>query len=209
MYSEFVKTITCRLRLAFIAVVTTGLMAISTMTHAMDWYGGIGLGQSSHEVTGGDLLGSGFSGSVDGNDGGWKALAGMALWDKYIAAEFGYVNLGKASAKGTKSGSAVTATSEGKGYTAAIAGLIPFGDQFGLVLRIGAIGTQVSLTTSGSTAPASSHSSDLNPFVGIGVQYDFSKKIGVRFEAERYNMGSLGSPYATLISAGLVYRFDK
>ena len=208
MYSEL-KTTTCRLRLAFIAVVTTGLMAIPAMTHAMDWYGGLGYGQSGHEATGGDLLGSGFSGSVDGNDSGWKALAGMALWDKYVAAEFGYVNLGKASAKGTKSGSAVTATSEGKGYTAAIAGLIPFGDRFGLVLKIGAIGAQVFVATTGATAPTSRHSSDLSPFAGIGVQYDFSKKMGVRFEAERYNMASLGSPYVNLLSAGLIYRFGK
>jgi len=49
----------------------------------------------------------------------------------------------------------------------------------------------------------------LNMFGGFGFQYDFSKNLGARVEVERYNSGSLGSPYINMISGGIVYRFGK
>ena len=203
MNSKF-KTITGYFRGVCIAVTT--MLAIPSLSHAMDWYGGLSYGQTRHEATVGDLLSSSFTtGSMEGYDSGWKAFAGMVLWDKYVGAEFGYVELGEASAK---SGSA-SATSHAKGYTAALAGLIPFTDRFGLLLKFGLFGSQVYLSASGPGAPASSHSSDLNPFGGIGFQYDFSKNLGARIEWESYNAGSLGSPYIDLISAGVIYRFGK
>ena len=203
MNSKF-KTITGYFRGVCIAVMT--LMAIPSVSHAMDWYGGLSLGQTRHEATVGDLLTPKFTtGIIDGEDGGLKASAGMVLWDKYVGAGFGYVDLGEAFAE---SGSA-TATSRAKGYTAALAGLIPFGDQFGMLLKFGLFGSQVSVSTTGPGAPASSHSSDLNPFGGIGLQYDFSKNLGARIEWESYNAGSLGSPYIDLISVGVIYRFAK
>ncbi|MGE5240644.1 MAG: outer membrane beta-barrel protein [Bacteroidota bacterium] len=205
MNSKF-KTITGYFRVVCVAVTTMGMMAIPSVTNAMDWYGGLSVGRARHEATVGDLLGSSFQpGSIDGDNAGWKAFAGMVLWDKYVGAEFGYVNLGEANAE---SGSA-TATSRAKGFTAALAGLIPFTDKFGLLLKIGAFGSQVRLSAGGPGAPASQSASDLNPFGGMGVQYDFSKNFGARFEVERYNAGSLGSPYINLISAGVVYRFGK
>lgn len=205
MNSNF-KTITGYFRVVGAAVTTLAMTAIPSVTHAMDWYGGLSLGQARHEATVGDLLGTSFStGSVDGNASGLKVFAGMVLWDKYIGAEFGYVDLGEATAE---FGSA-SAKSKSKGYTAALAGLIPFTDQFGLLLKLGFYGAQTQLSTSGPGAPPSSHGSDLNPFGGMGVQYDFSKNLGARLEVERYNAGSLGSPYINLISAGVIYRFGQ
>jgi OOP family OmpA-OmpF porin len=205
MNSKF-KTITGYFRVVCAAVTMTAIAAIPSVSQAMDWYGGLSLGQARHEATGGDLLGPGFtSAPVDGNDRGGKAFVGMVLWDKYVGAEFGYVDLGQAT---VESGSA-RATSRSKGYTAALAGLIPFTDRFGLLLKLGFYGAQTYLATSGAGAPPSMNGSDLNPFGGMGVQYDFSKSLGARIEVERYNAGSLGSPYINLISAGVVYRFGK
>ncbi len=200
------KTITGYFRVVCVAAAAMGMTAIPSVSHAMDWYGGLSLGQARHEATGGDLLGPNFSSApVDGNANGWKAFAGMSLWDKYIGAEFGYVDLGHATAQ---SGSA-RATSKAIGYTAAIAGLIPFGERFGLLLKLGLVGTHTYVSTSGPGVPPSANGSDLNPFGGMGVQYDFSKSLGARIEVERYNAGSLGSPYINLISAGVIYRFGK
>jgi len=200
------KTITGYYRGVCAAVATMVMMASPSVSHAMDWYGGLSLGQARHEATGGDLLGPGFtSAPVDGNDRGGKAFVGMVLWDKYVGAEFGYLDLGQAT---VESGSA-RATSRSKGYTAALAGLIPFTDQLGLLLKLGFYGAQTYVATSGAGAPPSMNGSDLNPFGGMGVQYDFSKNLGARIEVERYNAGSLGSPYINLISAGVVYRFGK
>lgn len=205
MRGEF-RTMTRHFRVIFTAVVTLGVMAIPMATQAMDWYGGLSYGQAGHEATGGDIVGSGFTGSVDGNDSGWKALAGMELWDKYVAAEFGFVSFGEANARGTISGSTASGTSKAKAYTAALAGFIPIGSQFGAIIRLGLAGSQVTTT---STASTTTHNSDMKIFGGFGFQYDFSKSMAARLEVERFNMGSVGSPYINLISAGLVYRFGR
>jgi hypothetical protein len=198
-----------RFRALMTALVTAGVMAVPAAAHAWDWYTGVGVGQAGHEATGGDLAGPGFSGSVDGNDSGWKAFLGMVLWDKYVGAEFGYVDLGTASARGTISGSSVTAKTDATAYTASIVGLIPFGDQLGLTIRLGASNPRVDLTVTNAGVTTTSHTTDIKIFGGMGMQYDFSKHMGVRIEAERFNMGSIGSPYVDLITAGFVYRFGK
>lgn len=200
---------TRRFRALMTALVTAGAMVVPVTAQAIDWYGGLSVGQAGHEATGGDLAGPGFSGSVDGNDGGWKVLLGMILWDKYVGAEFGYVDLGTASAKGTVSGSSVTAVTDAKAYTASVVGLIPLGDQLGLTIRLGLSNPIVDLTVTNAGVPTTSHSTDMKVFGGMGVHYDFSKSTGVRIEAERYNMGSIGSPYVNLLTVGLVYRFGK
>ncbi len=196
-----------RYRAFMTALVTAGVMVVPVAAHSIDWYGGLSVGQAGHETTGGDLVGPGFSGSVDGNDRGWKVLLGMVLWDKYVGAEFGYVYLGQASAKGTVSGSSATATTEAVAYTASVVGLIPVGEQLGLTIRLGLSAPKTDLTVTRAGVTTTSHSTDMKVFGGMGLRYDFSKSTGVRIEAERYNMGSIGSPYVNLLTLGLVHRF--
>lgn len=106
MNSKF-KTIIDYFRIVF--VVTT-IMAIPSVSHAMEWYGGLSLGQARHEATVGDLLGPSFTtGSIDGNDGAYRLFAGMVLWDKYVGAEFSYVDLGEALAQSGTSRASSTA----------------------------------------------------------------------------------------------------
>jgi hypothetical protein len=211
MYRQLNRT-TLHLRVAF-AVVATMTFVIPNTGHAMDIYGGLSWGSSNHETTGGDILGKGFSGTVNADDGGWKAFVALELWDKYVGAEFGYADLGKAYAIGKVSGSPSSGTSEAKAYTASLVGLIPFGGGYsGATIRLGLAGEQVSVNTSGtigSGAVSSARTSDLKMFGGVGAQYYFSKTVGVRLEADRYNMGSVGSPYINMISVGLVYQFEK
>ena len=68
---------------------------------------------------------------------------------------------------------------------------------------------RVDLTVTRAGVPTTSRSTDMKIYGGMGLQYDFSKHTGVRIEAERYNMGSIGSPYVNLLNVGLVYRFGK
>ena len=68
-----------RFRAFMTALVTAGVMAVPVAAQAIDWYGGLSVGQAGHETTGGDLAGQGFLGSVDGNDSGWKVLLGMVF----------------------------------------------------------------------------------------------------------------------------------
>lgn len=198
-----------RFRTGLAASIAFAAMATPMAAHAMDWYSGLSVGEARHETTGGDIVGPGYTGTVDGNDGGWKVFLGMELWEKYVGAEFGYFNLGKASTKGTASGVATTATSKAETFTAALAGLIPIGTHFGTVIKLGLTGpkAEVNITKAGVTT--TTNTTDLKLFGGIGVQVDFSKSVSARLEAERFNMGSIGSPYVNLLSAGLIYRFGK
>ncbi|MHB8742993.1 MAG: outer membrane beta-barrel protein [Sulfuricaulis sp.] len=211
MRGEF-KTMTRHVRIIFSALVVMGVMAVPLAAQAMDWYGGLSYGQDRAQATGGDLLGGGFSGSIDNNHSGWKALAGMELWDKYVAAEFGYVDLGENHARGTVSGSYSAGTSQSKAYTASVVGYIPIAGQFGAIIRLGVAGERTTVTTSGTLgtgAHATGQDSDLKLFSGFGLQYDFSKRMAARVEVEHYTMGSIGSPYIDLYSAGLIYRFGR
>jgi hypothetical protein len=204
MYGQFNKT-TRHLRTALAVVATVGTLVIPAVGWAMDIYGGLSLGQARHETTGGDLLGPGFtSAAVDGDSNGGKAFIAMELWDKYVGAEFGYADLGQATAKS----GAASATSKARAYTASLVGLIPFGSQSGVMIRLGLAGAKAHLKTSGGTIN-SANSADIKILGGLGVQHYFSKTWGVRVEAERYNMGSIGSPYVNMISAGVVYQFEK
>jgi len=208
MYGQFNKT-TRHLRTALAVVATMGALAIPAVGNAYDTYGGFSLGQARHEATGGDLLGQGFSSAaVDGDNTGWKAFVAMELWDKYVGAEFGYTDLGKATAKAGGS----TATSEAQAYTFSAVGLIPIGSKSGVMLRLGIAGTRTHVQTSGpigAGAVSSANVTDNKMFGGFGFQHYFTKTLGVRIETDRYNMGSIGSPYINMISAGVVYQFEK
>ncbi len=206
MYAEFKKTLSGSLK--FFSIAAAAMMMAPMTANAMDWYVGGGIGEARHEATGGDIAGPGFLGSVDGSEGSWKAFLGMELWDKYVGAEFGYVDLGTAVARGTISGSAVRASSQAEAYTAALVGQIPIGD-FGIIIKLGMSGVKATLTTNGAGTLPSGHTSDIKMFGGGGFQYYISKKSIIRFEAERYNMGSMGSPYINTLTVDYIYRFGK
>ncbi|MBI3545726.1 MAG: hypothetical protein HY081_03915 [Gammaproteobacteria bacterium] len=186
----------------------TALSALPLTSHAMDLYVGAGLGEARHEATGGDIAGPGFIGTVDGKENTWKAFLGMELWDKYVGAEFGYVDLGTAVANGTIAGASVSARSQAEAYTAALVGQLPIGN-FGILIKLGISGVKASLTSRGTGAIASGHSADIKIFGGGGFQYYVSKKSILRFEADRYNMGSIGSPYINTLTVDYIYRFGK
>jgi len=206
MYREPKKNMS-RALILFSTLVTT-LLACPLTANAMDWYVGAGFGEARHEATGGDIAGPGFLGTVDGNENTWKAFLGMELWDKYVGAEFGYVDLGTAVANGTIAGSPVRSRSQAEAYTAALVGQLPIGN-FGILVKLGVSGVKANLTPSGTGTLPSGHSSDIKIFGGTGLQYYVSKKSIIRFEADRYNMGSIGSPYINTLTVDYIYRFGK
>jgi len=201
------KTMTRHHR-AFAAIAMFAAALASTSVYAFDWYTGASVGNNSYEVTGGDYFPfQTFSGSADGNDGAWKAFLGMRLFEKYVSAEFGYNHLGTASAKGTISGAAVTATSDTKAYTAALVGLIPVGAKFDALIRLGAAASKADITTTNAGVRTRQKTSDIKIVGGLGAQFDFSDKLSARLEYERFNQGSIGPSYANVLSVGFTYLF--
>jgi opacity protein-like surface antigen len=202
------KTTTRQFRalLATFAMLATASM--STAVYAFDWYGGASLGNNRYEVTGGDYFpNQTFIGSADGNDGAWKVFLGMQLFEKYVSAEFGYNDLGSASANGTISGAPVSASSETKAWTAALVGLIPLGSKVDMLIRLGLAAPKVDITTTQAGIRSTETSSDIKIVGGLGAQLDFTKKFGARLEYERFNQGSIGPAYANVLSVGFTYLF--
>ena len=201
------KTTTRHFRAFIGAIAISAAAAVPTTVYAFDWYGGASVGKNRYQVTGGDYFPfQTFSGGADGNDSAWKAFVGMRLFDKYVAAEFGYIDLGKASVKGTVSGSPVASSSKTKAYTAALVGDIPVGTRLGVLIKLGLAAPRATITTTTGTGP-NTHTSDLKVFGGMGAQFDITKTISGRIEYERFNQGSLGPSYANVLSVGFTYQF--
>lgn len=202
------KTMTRHFGALFSAVATFTAAALPTAAYAFDWYGGASVGNNRYEVSGGDYFpNQTFVGSVDGNDGAWKAYIGMRLFEKYVCAEFGYVDFGTASAKGTVSGTPVTATSDTTAYTAALVGFIPVGKTFDAMIKLGFAAPYADITTTKAGVSTTEHNTDLKFYGGLGAQMNFTEKFAARLEYERFVQGSDGPPYANVLSVGFTYLF--
>lgn len=186
------------------------------------WYGGLSVGQSralidDTRITSG-LLGSGLTAtSIDDNkrDTGYKLLGGYQF-NRNFSLEGGYFNLGKFGYTAT---TVPLGTLKGElkyqGINLDAVGTLPFTEKFSAFGRVGATYGETKDSFSGTGAVSVSNPSpsktDTNYKYGVGLQYDFTKKIAMRVEAERYRMndavGNRGD--IDLVSVGLIYRFGR
>ncbi len=147
-------------------------------------YIGASIGQSDL----GDACG-GLS-SCDDKDTAWKVFGGYQI-NRTFGVELGYTNLGEVSVPGA--GAEVTAW-ELLGIAA-----IPLGP----VSVYGKLGfARGEVKGTGALAGVSDTSTDLT--YGIGVQYDFTKQIGIRGEWQRYDFDDK----VDVLSIGVVFRFQ-
>lgn len=130
--------------------------------------------------------------SLDDSGTGWSAYAGYR-W-RYVAAEVGYLNLGRASYRTPiivnpidPAGPAFEASATGKaasqGAFAALLGVLPLGSQFDLYVRGGVYNSRTTVSLEGF-ASAKATSNDL--FAGIGADWSFSEGFAARVEYTRY-----------------------
>lgn len=152
------------------------------------WYIGGTLGRSDFKD------GCQGLGSCDKKDTAWRILGGYQF-NRNFAAEIGYHNLGKASAPGLDT----------KANAVELVGIgaLPLVDRFSVYGKLGAYRGEL------KTAAAKKTSSDVT--YGAGLQYDFTKAVGVRGEWQRYNKmggGALAKTDVDVLSVGVVYRFQ-
>jgi len=203
--------------------VAMGMLVAST-TYAQ-WYAGGSGGQSRMDYNSSqlvaDLAAAGItgSGSVGDTDIGGKLFVGYQF-NRYFALEGGYFNMGRfATINGTFTapapGGTFASDLKGQGGNIDAVGLLPLGENgFSLLGRAGAayFETKASLSSTGAVLVGYSNttSSKTVPELGIGVQYDFTKTIAGRVEAQRYfkvGNGNTGSGDVDFYSAGIVVRF--
>jgi OmpA-OmpF porin, OOP family len=196
------------------------------------WYAGGSVGQSaidatSAEIEQGFLADDAFvvSGTtLDDTDTGWKAYLGYRF-NRFLAAEGGYADLGKASFATTIVSapapfSALTpfpihATATARG--AFLSGLVhlPLTECFSLFAKAGAYRWEAKFTerippTGITRLSRTERKTDLN--YGAGLQWQFTSRVGGRLEWERFKdvgrgIGARDGQDIEFISAGLFFRF--
>jgi OOP family OmpA-OmpF porin len=208
-----------------LTVALAGLaLTLSPMAFAEDagWYIGANAGQARAKIddariTSG-LLGEGFTVTSISNDErhfGFKAFGGYEF-NRYFALEGGYFDLGRFGfTADTNPAGSLRGDIKINGVNLDAVGSVPISEQFSVFARAGlnyadAKDTFVG-TGSATVANSSPHKSAANYKFGFGAQYDFTRSVGLRIEAERYRIndavGNKGD--IDLYSVGLVIRFGR
>jgi OOP family OmpA-OmpF porin len=164
------------------------------------------------------LLGNGLTiTSIDdkNKDTGFKLLGGYQ-YNRNFALEAGYFDLGKFGYTATTT---PTGTLRGeiklRGLNFDAVGFLPFNEKFSGFGRVGATYVEASdnFTATGAVnvSDPSPSKRDVNFKVGLGLQYDFTPKLAMRLEAERYRVNDAVGNHGDidLFSVGLILRFGK
>jgi OmpA-OmpF porin, OOP family len=195
------------------------------------WYGGLNIGLSKAEIDHGRIesqLGASGVGLVttsiddDDEDIGFKLFAGYKF-NRNFAVEGGYFNLGEFgfTAQTLPTGS-LTGSAKFTGLNLDAVGILPFTEKLSAIGRVGLTYVRTKDTFSGTGAVAVLNAAGANSVgnpnpeekeasykYGLGLQYDFTRSLGLRTEWERYRVndavGNKGD--IDLWSIGLVYIF--
>jgi OmpA-OmpF porin, OOP family len=166
-------------------------------------YIGAGVGQAKAKD---GCTGAGGAGiSCDDKDTAYRLFGGYQF-NRNVAAELGYADLGKVKA----SGGGVNADIKASAWDLSAIGSFPVANQFSLFGRLGLFVSEAKL---GGTASGKKTTNGLT--FGLGAQYDVNRNIGVRAEWQRYNdikarnnTGAEGKSDYDVLGVSLLYRFQ-
>jgi OOP family OmpA-OmpF porin len=185
-----------------------------------NWYGGANAGQTHEYINDGAIanydLGGGLTTLTDDRrDNGYKIFGGYQLND-HFSLEAGYFDLGEFGLRATKDqADALKINTKTRGFNLDLVGYTPLTPRLSAFGRAGAHYHESKDRFQGGgreiTNPSHERDRDANFKWGGGFQYDVSKNVSVRLEAERYAlndvMGQNGS--VNFYSFGALYRFGK
>ena len=209
-----------------LATLALGVAITSAATGALaqqtsPWYAGLSAGASSVKIDDDILpIGGATATSLSKDESGtdWKLYGGYQI-NRNVAVEAGYVDLGSFSATRTVTAPAsgsVKADIKASGWNLDIVGIWPFTRNFSVFGRFGGFYNELKTSVSSSGAVVIT-GGDTNPSktklswkYGIGLGYEFTDRIGARFELESYrDLGdeTTGKGDVGLVSVGVVVRF--
>ena len=176
-------------------------LAFSAPAAAQDtgFYAGFHLGQATLKDFCSGLSGPGIS--CDEKDTSWKILGGYQF-NRNLALELGYADLGEATIAGPGIGGTLEATA----FEVVAVGMLPVMDKFSLYGKIGIY--RGDTEANGLGGSASETNTDLT--FGVGARFDFTRNLGVRAEWQKYqDMGGgvIGEGDVDVVSVGLLWRF--
>jgi OOP family OmpA-OmpF porin len=147
----------------------------------------------------------------DDTDTAFKAYAGYQF-NKYLAAELGYVDLGSPEPTATSGNVTGGFKFETKAFFVEAVGMIPVIGGLSILGRVGAARWDVDVEATGAFAPLGSESDDgVSLVYGAGLQWMFTKNFGLRAEYEVYD--SVGDEDTTgesdihMYSLGVLFKF--
>jgi len=207
---------------------TQGLIALAILSSPyavgsdLGWYVGGNLGKSSAAIDDeriiNSLLSNGFTAATvedDDHDNGWKLFAGYKV-NKNFAVEGGYFDLGEYGfAATTVPAGTLNGNIRLKGLNIDAVGILPLTEKLSAFGRMGLNGAKTTASFDGvglvNVLDPKRSKRDVNYKIGVGLEYAVTQALGIRAEAERYQIndavGNKGD--VDLISLGLVYRFGK
>jgi OmpA-OmpF porin, OOP family len=185
---------------------------------AAAWYLGAGAGQSRAKLDDSGisavLAGSGRTAGAttkDETDVSYKLFLGYQF-NKYLAVEGGYFNLGEFSFATT---TVPAATLRGSlknhvGTNLDMLGILPLAERFSLYGRLGIQRSKTTDLFSGTAVSNPTPSKDRTDYkLGLGAEFGFTKNVRARGEWERYRVsdGFSGRTDVDVFSASLLYKF--
>ncbi len=223
------KKIPTMLSLMALAVMTSSLALADENSNDYDspqfdsgWYLGGNIGQAHASIDDkritNRLLNNGLATSAikdDERDFGYKMFGGYQF-NKNFSLEGGYFDLGDFSfTAATLPAGMLNGKIKVRGLNFDVVGFLPITEKLSAFARVGLNYAETKDSFSGtgavSVAKSSAKERQLNPKVGVGLQYAFTEAFAMRVEAERYRIndavGSKGD--VDLVSLGVVYRFGK
>ena len=179
-------------------------------------YIGLGIGPSQAYIAD-DRIRAQLGGSPaitiedDEQDFGWKLFGGYKF-NKYFAIEGGYFNLGEFGFTANTATGLLIGNIRLQGLNLDAVGILPLTQKFSALGRVGVIYTEAKDRFEGPRATMSDpnpEKREANYKFGLGVQYDFTRALGLRGEWERYRVddavGNKGDIDVAMVS--LVYTF--
>jgi OmpA-OmpF porin, OOP family len=162
--------------------------------------GSIGQSDTDEEITAGLI----DSGSVDGKDTAWKIFGGY-MFNRNFGVELAYIDAGEVSYSGTFFGLPVTGGKvELTAFNLAAIGVLPLSEQFSLFGKVGLFKWEAEFNDVTGGTPMSGDDDGTDVSFGVGLQYNFSRNLGVRAEYEFFQTDDAD---ASLISVGVVWKF--
>lgn len=171
-------------------------------------YFGAGIGQSYVSGYCSDTAGAVVT-SCDDKDTSFKVFGGYRF-TRNVAVEAAYVDLGKYRATGSFLGAPFDVNSKLTGVTLQGVGIVPFGNEFSLMGRVGAIFWDLKTSATVGGFPGSTSDNGVDLALGVGAQYKFTPRFGVRGDLDYYpNLGNndTGEDNVTAVSIGVVFLF--
>lgn len=211
------------LTLALLSMAATSASAQSSAPYQEPgfFYGGVSAGEARAKVdeagVSNNLLGangpaSGFS--SDEKDTAYKLFGGYQF-NRNIALEGGYYDLGKTSFSSTTPAGAFNGSTRRHGLNLDLVGTLPITERFSVLGRVGAAHGRTRSSYSGDGATAAgvqgTKDSKTDVKVGLGVQYELNRSMWLRAEIERYRVktASAGRTNVDVVTVGLVFPFNR